>query len=494
MCPVVTLPSLVVTAALIVAGGLACQSVDAQVSRQPELRPPPTPSFVQPVVIVEPVRLTRVEQWLTAVLHHEPGTTDASAQQAASWSGQDLRTLWIDLSVLVRLMRTPGMSAFNVQSEPYPKPTTIRYSPSHLNRMRALACVAAGTAQSPACSALGALRDLDPDLLELAVRTSDARLDDADNFILRRGALLHADVAMLLPNASADPLGLSGAAAADNFRVTIADGRQTQLRREGFHWDVGRGLLAYVRPRDSERPAPGRDEMVRQWYVATAAWMQDRGDYDTAHLARARELFPADLDILFLSGCLHETFASPPVQSVVQGAVLPTGITLAVGPEGRELRQAESYFRRSLQLNPAHPEARVRLGHVLARLNRHADAARELREAVASTDDDLLRYYASMFLGATAEALQLYDEAQAAFERAAAHYPTAQSPRLALSELARRRGDRGGALREMQRVFALPVSQFERYDPWWNYDKAQARNIGDLLARLRRPFLEGAGR
>lgn len=491
--PLVTLRPLVVTAALVFAGGLTARGPRLSLEASTPVSTARGQASARAAASDEDLRLERVQLWLTAVLKHEPGTTDASATQAASWSGQDLRTLWIDLNVLARLMRGPNVRAFTFQAERDPKPTTIRYSAAHFNRMRALACVAAGTAQSAPCSALGALRGLDPDLLELAIRASDARLDDADNFILRRGALLHADVAMLLPNASADPQGLSGPADADNFRITISDGRQTALRREGIHWEIGRGLLAYVRPPDSERPAPGRDEMVRQWYVATAAWMQDRGDYDTTHLGRAREIFPGDPDILFLSGCLHETYASPPVQSVVQAAVLPTGVMLAVGAEGRELRQAESYFRRALQLNPAHTEARLRLGHVLARLDRHADAARELREAVASTGDGLLLYYGSMFLGSAAEALRLYDEAQASFERAAAIYPTAQSPRLALSELARRRGDRGGALREIQRVFALPVSQFERHDPWWNYDKVQARNVGDLLTRLRRPFLDGAG-
>jgi hypothetical protein len=49
--------------------------------------------------------------------------------------------------------------------------------------------------------------------------------------------------------------------------------------------------------------------MIRQWYRATAAWMQAVEEHDTAHLDRARALFPADPDILFLSGTQRETYA-----------------------------------------------------------------------------------------------------------------------------------------------------------------------------------------
>ena len=59
-----------------------------------------------------------------------------------------------------------------------------------------------------------------------------------------------------------------------------------------------------------------------------------------------------------------------------------------------------------------------------------------------------------------------YDAAFDAYHRAAALSPTAQSPWLALSHLARRRGDRAAALRALQQVFDLP-SEPDRDDPWW---------------------------
>ena len=106
-----------------------------------------------------------------------------------------------------------------------------------------------------------------------------------------------------------------------------------------------------------------------------------------------------------------------------------------------------------------------------------------------STDPQLL-YYAELFLGAEEEALGNRDAARVAYEQAAEHFPHAQSPPLALSQLARRYGDRGGALHAIARLFALPADEREpKDDPWWWYYVAQARDAEDLLAAMQRPFL-----
>jgi hypothetical protein len=51
-------------------------------------------------------------------------------------------------------------------------------------------------------------------------------------------------------------------------------------------------LLDYIRPAKGGRPAPARDDMVRLFYRATAAWMQASEQHDTAHLDHARAIFP----------------------------------------------------------------------------------------------------------------------------------------------------------------------------------------------------------
>jgi tetratricopeptide (TPR) repeat protein len=284
------------------------------------------------------------------------------------------------------------------------------------------------------------------------------------------------------------------AAGPRRVRLHIADGREIDISQIATHWELARMLLDYVTPPDGERPAPGRDQMVRDWYRATAAWMQSREDHDTVHLNRARSIFPNDPAILFLSGCQREAYASPAVQTALQTlTIAPSGLTFDVESDGSELRHAESFFRRAIAAAPQVAEAHLRFGHVLLRLQRFADAAAELRLGLASTDEALLQYYGQLFLGAAEEALGNVDAARAAFTEAATLYPLAQSPGLALSGLARRRGDRDGALRELRRVFEMPPEQSDRDDPWWTYYVAQARNADELLAEMRRPFVHAEG-
>lgn len=481
-----TLRPLVVTIALLLSSAATvAQQRPAPIPRMPQATPP-----LPEASVGTDARISRIELWLKALLDHETGISDQPLTMVASWWGDDLQSFWLDLNSLVRLMRSPGTVRFSYQLQNESKPRDIRYSPPQLQRLRAFACIASGTAREPACVTILRQRGIvDDDLIELAIRVQDAQ--DGDNLILRRGAMLHTDIAILKP-APSEPRSMARySPGSAGYRVQIQDGRQMNLSQADDHWKIARGLLDFVRPAGSGRPAPGRDEMVRLWYRATATWMQDAGDHETNHLDRARELFPTDPDILFLSGSQHETYAGGAVQSVREGAVLPAGVTLMIDSEGRELRQAETFFRRSIAAKRDQPEAHLRLGHVLGRLNRHADAVPELEEALSTTSEDLLRYFGLLMLGTSQEALGRYDDAQASFEKASKLYPTAQSPYLALTELARRRGDRTAALQSIQEVFDLPWSQFQRYDPWWDYDVAQSRNVGDLLKELRRPFLNG---
>ena len=272
--------------------------------------------------------------------------------------------------------------------------------------------------------------------------------------------------------------------------MDIADGQAINFGQSVVHWEIARMLLDSVRPRGSDREAPGRDDMVRQWYRATAAWMQLREEHDKVHLDRARELFPADPDILFLSGCQRETYAGSAIQNAARSAVVPSGARLDVGTDRTELREAEALFRRVLEIKPDHAEARLRHGRVLEALGKQAEAAVELRRAVADLTDRQMLYYAGLFLGAAEEGLGNRDAARVSYDRAAALFPMAQSPLLALSQLARRYGDRGGALRAIDRLFALTGNELgARDDPWWQYYVAQARDADDLLVAVRQPFL-----
>lgn len=99
-------------------------------------------------------------------------------------------------------------------------------------------------------------------------------------------------------------------------------------------------------------------------------------------------------------------------------------------------------------------------------------------------------YYANLFVGAAEEALGNRDAARVAYEQAAERFPMTPSPLLALSQLARRYGDRGGALRAIDRLFALDqADRGEHDDPWCWYYVALARDAEDLLEAMRQPYV-----
>jgi len=461
---------------LLIAAGVAGQDAPSpRRSRQ----------FAEPV---SDARLDRLERWLKAVARHAPGVADPQANEVAGWSQPDLQSLWIDVDVLVKLMRNTGMLQFKITPPGQRTPQEILYTNRQLQRLKTLGCAAVGLTADRRCVERKAATSLDAELLRLASLSYAARAGgDGDNFILRRGALLHGDVAMLVMRTAVEPVSASRSLGPQRFRMQLSDGHQTDFGQQAVHWEIARMVLDHVK-RGSADAAPGPDDMVRQWYRATGAWMQAVEEHDTAHLNRARAMFPADADILFLSGTQREAYAAPRIQIGMRSAVLADGVAFDIASAPLELRQAERFFRRALETRPDHVEARLRLGRVLGLLGQHADAARELRQVVGSVDDDVLRYYGELFLGAEEEALSRYDAALAAYQRAAALYPAAQSPWLALSSLGRRRGDRSEAQRALQHLFDLP-SRARDDDPWWTYYVAQARDVDALLDTLRRPFL-----
>src|SRR5262249_8595273 len=160
---------------------------------------------------------------------------------------------------------------------------------------------------------------------------------------------------------------------------------------------------------------------------AIVVWMQHVENHDIDHVDRGCELFPSDLDLLFLSGMQHEVYAMPEIQSAAHRVVMPTGYSMAIGSQRAELRQAEGFFRHAVERAPDMAEGHLRFGRVLGLLGHHAEAIVELRQALATLgDDEELCYDGELFAGAEEEALGRYDAAAALYEQAAARYPGAQ--------------------------------------------------------------------
>ena len=477
-------------------------------------------------------RVLYVERWLKAVLHHEPGSRDESAREIAAWSNTDLSRLWIDLKILIVLMRNPRTHSFAVTPSGqiiYPfagrnlmsarassRPKSL-YSSSQEARLRILACAAEGIGEGAIrakyaegiaegivpknrdaaeqllpqaeCAKFRTGDALDADLRTLASAAAKGRGVGADNYVLKRGALLMADIAILRPGESSTQSKPSSRSR--SFLVKISDGQGTDIVDEAVHWEIAQTLLDAVRTRIDERPAPQRDPMVRDWYRATAAWLLLNHRYIVGHLEHALTLFPDDSAILFLAGSQHEAYATSKMQNVVRSVDLPPGTTNPLSSDRGELREAESLFRRSIGANGEHAEAHLRLGRVLALQGRFADARPELQKALEIAPNDVIRYYGELFLAAVEESLGNLDAAAAGYERAAARFPEAQSPLMALASLSRRRGDRAGARRASDRLFSLPRSTEETSDPWWDYNGFQGVNADQLLDELRRPFASG---
>ena len=164
------------------------------------------------------------------------------------------------------------------------------------------------------------------------------------------------------------------------------------------------------RPSEVHRlPSPDGD--VRQWYRATAAWLQERNDYAEfqPHLTRARYLFPDDPVFVMYLGTMHTAFAEPRIQNALPEPsqimrrtsrdLTSTAPPPPIGAADVELDRAEGWFRKALAQDRNFTEARIRLGYVLGRLGRHADAATELQRALTQDPPGLLRYYAQLLLG-----------------------------------------------------------------------------------------------
>jgi hypothetical protein len=417
-------------------------------------------------------RVLRAERWLKAAFSHQPGAKDDAVAEVSLWSDEELRALFVDEGVLAQLMLKPELKRAKVVSIAGRRQPPD-YTEWQVHRIHVLACAAGGKLSDYVCAQQKADVEIDATLTRLAKAAARE-----EGFILKRGALLHGDIAMYGPEAVPDnSSGLDGG----RIRVQLQDGESNGFHAAPIHWELARHLLDYVKPSPT-------DTFVQLWYATTAMWMQDLEQHDTAHLKHAREMFPDDPDILFLSGCQMETYAGPAIQSVVRTAVLPTGFSLDVASEGTALRDAEAYFRRALARDPLRRDARIHLGHVLLARGRAQEAADELRQVDTADDPAVNQYFHAMFLGAAEEALARFDQAREAYSRASSVFPGAQSPYLALSALATRRGDRAAALKEAGRLFELPVLTREPSDPWWTYHLWQARAVEEWFDKLYLPF------
>jgi hypothetical protein len=377
--------------------------------------------------------LLRLLQWLDCVRLHTPGEADLTVTEIGNWWQADFPPLIGDLRRLSTFLQ-------RARERPVGTPVTIQL----YNRRFTLA---------------------------------EIEIIFHGNETLRRGAVLHADIAVLGGDASRSRSNT----AVDSSYFVVNDGRGSGVRHESAHWQVGRALL------DGITPSPANDPGARLWYRAASSYLLHEGHLGEArmHLDGARKIFPNDPFFLLDSAYLHQDFSSVSLQAAAQD-LRAAGQRPAVEPRRLELERAERFFRHTLAIDPGQTDARVRLGHTLGELGHHDEAAIELRRAIDARLNGPQLYFAELFLGHEEQALGRADAAQQHYENAAELYPKAQSPRLALSQLARQSGDRPGALRALRGVTALPSEEAYRWDPWWGYYNFHQDDWDRLIDAMRK--------
>lgn len=380
--------------------------------------------------------LDRLLRWLDDVRLHTAGFGDPPATEVGSWSRSQLDTLVGD----------------------------IRHLSAFLHRARE--------------SRIGRVATLE--LYGRRLTRDEVEKIFEGNRTLMRGAVLHADVAVFV----GDDLSRRTSTFNEGGNIIVEDGRRRSgVEYQTVHWQIGRSLL------DAIMPTPAGNPGALLWYRATSAFLlRDRylGEAP-AHLNRARQIFPDDPSLLLDTGYLHEKFSSASIQAAALD-LRESGGNPAVESRRAELERAERAFRQVLDLAPGHTEARLRLGHTLGELASHEEAAAELRKTLGASLQGAQLYYAELFLGREEEALGNRVDAKRHFENAAELYPRAQSPRLALSELARRSGDRAGALRALRGVMPVRstgLNDVEHTDPWWDYYEVHRDDTDPLMGQMR---------
>jgi tetratricopeptide (TPR) repeat protein len=386
------------------------------------------------VIVRKDADVARAERWVAAVLRHEPGVVDGQVEEIARWTAADIEGIAIELSVIRRLIRNNRENIFMMPGAGSRAPLPLVYEEPQLEALRALA---------------------------LDVRRAGLDQDD----LATHGILLHTDVA-LFGGGTGDVL---------NF----ADGDDRGVRRNADHWGLARALATFLDERS------GRLTDIGAWYRATLATMTAAEFWNLSHADAAVAQPPNDAEVLFHAASHHETLATPAVQATIARTRLPGELVLRVRSAEAERQLAASLLRRAVDRSPTHSEARIHYGRVLTLLDRAGDALPYLRRAAADATEPEQRYYASLFLGAAAEAANRHDEARTAYLSAAALFPQAQSPHLALSLLAMGAGDRAAGMRAIEPVLALPQDESRRHDPWWSYARSTGRQADALMQQAR---------
>ena len=298
-----------------------------------------------------------------------------------------------------------------------------------------------------------------------------------------RAAMLYLDVAVHVDLAHRPQYPTDGGA------IQIQDGRVLGVAGQDSQiWWARRILLLGGRP-----PRDSRAADLIAWYRGTTAMLAadiSLSDLEP-HAYDALQAYPDAPGILFDVGCVAETFASARMQAAMPATPRSRAGGNRLRRSGIErtweenLAEAERHFRRAVEQDPTFMEARVRLGRVLTLRRRFPEARRELEAAAAMTGPSDVHYLAELFRGHVLEVLRELEAAEAAYDRAAARSPSAQSAALALSAVRLERGSATGARDALGSLWTQRAGVLSRADdPWWHYRRCAGRSAKAIYSAL----------
>lgn len=226
-------------------------------------------------------------------------------------------------------------------------------------------------------------------------------------------------------------------------------------------------------------------QLALTWFRAVNAVLSERLNFADMgpNVTSALKYFPKAPGLLFDAGCISETLASPLFDHTrgLRGSIdwKAGGPPKPVADTQRPLlMEAERRYRAVLEIVPDDRETRVRLGRILATTKR-LDESRTLLASAAqgNTGNTALDYYNWLFLGDVLADLHRFDDALAAFARAASIFPAAASPHLGISRVHAAVGRLPAARTAIQTLLAVPESDAIGADPRWHYDRCNGRNV-----------------